>query len=257
MAQVVVLDAETTGIDPVYDRLVSLGLCFLDCPLAGEQSLWPEEYRFNPEKVMPPEVIAIHGITNEEAATYPKFAEHAQELYARLIKVDAIAGFNLFGLDLPILWSEFNRCGLDWNALSFVVIDAGTLFKKREPRTLKAAVEFYRNDPDWQGHSAGEDASATANVLISQLERYDLLGSDLEKISEESLYHRPVDMGGKLKRRDDGMICYAFGQQKDVPVIDNPGYARWMIDKDFHPHTKKVLLSLIEPEEFSGREGEF
>lgn len=260
MSQIAVFDLETTGVDVEVDRIVSLGIVLLDWPLNGNAT-WPEEYIFNPGILMKPEVVALHGITNEVAATHKPFSESAHEIFD-LVKDKPVAGFNVVRFDMPMLWNEFNRCGINWNVLRQPIIDAGTLFVKREPRTLKAAMKFYCDDPDWEGHSAAIDASATGSVLASQIERYGLQGLTLEQLEAESLHRKPLDIGDNLMRREDGVIVYSFGKHKGTPVIDQVSYAKWMIDNNFNADTKRMLLEIITPkpevvDDYSNREGEF
>ncbi|MDO7645852.1 MAG: DNA polymerase III subunit epsilon, partial [Reinekea forsetii] len=60
----VVLDTETTGLNPKKgDRIVEIGcLEMIDRRLTGRQL----HYFLNPERDIPEEVVAIHGITNEQ-----------------------------------------------------------------------------------------------------------------------------------------------------------------------------------------------
>lgn len=247
MRQIAVIDLETTGLDASNDRIVSLGITHV-CPATwtiGE----PHGFFFNPERHMDQSVIDVHGITNEMAMNYPTFDELANVVYD-LVKGRDIAGFNLLSLDLPILWSEFKRVGIDWEPLKFNLLDAGTLFKKREERTLSAAVAFYLNREHDNAHTAAGDAHATAEVLVEQLKRYKLIGLPVKEIEPETLFDRPLDVAGKIVLKN-GVPTYAFGQKtKGKPVMEDTGFAYWMMSRDFHPHTKQVvseILSVITP----------
>ncbi len=45
-----------------------------------------------------------------------------------------------------------------------------------------------------------------------------------------------VDLAQKLYRKD-GFVYFGFGKQKDQRLKDEPGFARWMLSKDFSGST--------------------
>ncbi len=57
----------------------------------------------------------------------------------KLINGCDIAGFNSNAFDVPLLFNEFSRAGIYWDYTAFKMIDAGNIFKIKEPRTLAAA----------------------------------------------------------------------------------------------------------------------
>jgi len=72
----IVLDTETTGIDPKEGhRIVEIGAVELENRQATGRTY--HQY-INPEKLMDEEVMRIHGITNERVAQEPKFDEVVQ-----------------------------------------------------------------------------------------------------------------------------------------------------------------------------------
>lgn len=75
----IVLDTESTGLGPKEHRLVEVAAAFFDPETgrAGER----EFHRYiNPQRDVPPEAVAVHGLTTERLAHEPVFAEVAQEL---------------------------------------------------------------------------------------------------------------------------------------------------------------------------------
>lgn len=71
MAKIAYFDTETTGIDPKKDRICSLAIILMEDGVP----VFAKEYFFNPERPVPPEATAVHGLTDEFLATQPKFAE--------------------------------------------------------------------------------------------------------------------------------------------------------------------------------------
>jgi len=57
------------------------------------------------------------------------------------------------------------------------------IFYKKEQRTLAAAYKFYCNKELENAHTADADTAATYEVLKAQLDRYDDLENDVEKLA--------------------------------------------------------------------------
>ena len=75
----IVLDTETTGIDPNEGhRIIEIG-----CVEVVERQLTGRNYHvyINPEREVEAEAITVHGITNEFLTDKPKFAEIADEFF--------------------------------------------------------------------------------------------------------------------------------------------------------------------------------
>ena len=73
----IVLDTETTGLDPLRgDRLVEIGCVEIVNRMPTGQTF----HRYiNPERDMPAEAFAVHGLSSELLATKPLFAEVVDE----------------------------------------------------------------------------------------------------------------------------------------------------------------------------------
>ena len=84
-----------------------------------------------------------------------------------------------------MLAEEFLRAGVDFDFSRCRLIDAQTIFHKREPRNLAAAYRFYtghKMEDDFRAHRADQDTEATYRVLQGQLDKY-----NPDTIEEESL----------------------------------------------------------------------
>jgi DNA polymerase-3 subunit epsilon len=76
----IVLDTETTGLDPLRgDRLVEIGCVEIFNRMPTGQTF--HRY-FNPEREMPAEAFAVHGLSTEFLADKPFFAEEVDEFLA-------------------------------------------------------------------------------------------------------------------------------------------------------------------------------
>lgn len=231
-------DIEATGVDPAKDRIVQIAWRSDQ----GDQG----KMLINPNIPIPPEATAIHGITDADVAGAPTFYVVADSLHELFKRCDLV-GFNLTNFDVPLLWEEFNNCGgIEWDLSSTRIIDAGTLFKRREERTLAAAVQFYCGRELVDAHDAMNDVNATWDVLAAQIERYKLSLDDRETLERESNYEeKRLDLAGKVIVGKDGRPAYNIGKVKGTAVEDDPSFAVWMLGKDFSENTKRVLRGLL------------
>lgn len=236
---VIALDTETTGVDPINDRIIEIGLIFYSP--AGKMGRF--EQRFNPGIPIPPGATEVHHITDADVKDCPAFSVFAKRILSTLDGKDLI-GYNLRALDLPIIDSEMRRCGLKLDLAGIHVIDAFGLYRKTDPRKLEDYVRQYCGREPSGSHGAGNDAADTLDGLFGQLKA----NPELDSMSMEELavYSNlgdkvPVDISGKLYRDADGDVCYSFGKNKDRKVKDDFGYYKWVMDNDFPGNTKDVL----------------
>src|SRR5579862_8481534 len=103
----IVLDTETTGLDPFQgDRLVEVGCIELVNGIPSGQTF--HRY-FYPERSMPAEALAIHGLTDEFLKDKPLFADAADDLVAFL--GDAPLVIHNAAFDMGFLNAELERAG--------------------------------------------------------------------------------------------------------------------------------------------------
>jgi DNA polymerase III subunit epsilon len=234
-------DLETTGTRPQYDRIVEI--CVLIVSVDDKRST--HTWRVNPDQPIPSGAAAVHGISDEDVADAPPFAEIAHELYEMLDKCD-LAGFNIIRFDVPLLVAEFQRCGIRYSLQDRKLIDCLRIFHKHEPRDLTAALDFYCGDAHIGAHGAEADVRATARILEAQLARYDSLPREVAGL-DKYCTNRPqdaVDPRGKLRWKD-GQIVLAFGRYRgvflDQLVVDDPDYVQNILYQDFSDEVKTIV----------------
>lgn len=241
---IVFFDLETTGVDVVKDRIVEI--CLLKIHPSGEEET--HTWLVNPERNIPEEVIAVHGITNEAVADKPIFKDLAKRVYD-LVKDSDLAGYNSNKFDIPVLAEEFLRAGIDFDMGKRVAVDVQNIFHRMEQRTLVAAYKFYCNQELVDAHSAEADVRATYEVLKAQLDRYpDDLENDINTLSAFSNRQNVADFAGFIAYNAEGVEFFTFGKYKGKLVEDvlgsDPGYFGWMQNADFPLYTKKVLTAI-------------
>ncbi len=275
----IVFDLETTGLDLVKDRIIQIS--YIKVNLDGSEERVNQFV--NPGCPIPPEVVTITGITNEQVKDAPLFKDIAKDLQAAFNGCD-FAGFNSNHFDIPLLAEEFLRAGIDFDFSKCRLIDAQTIFHKMEKRNLAAAYKFYtghKMEDDFQAHLADQDTEATYLVLQGQLDKYApgmqeeedrVLHNDMDELAAMSKMNDNVDFAGRIVWKyvtdaqgnallgPDGkpqqQEVFNFGKYKGMSVAEvlrrDPGYFSWMLAGDFTYNTKQVLTR-IRLREFNKR----
>jgi len=160
----VVVDAETTGLDPGH-RILEIGCV----EMIGRNLTGRSFHRYlNPEREIDLGAQAVHGISGERVAGEPKFAEIANEL------VDFIRGAELIMHN-----AEFNATYLNYELgllkfpplerIAVGIVDTLTMARAIRPglgNSIAAlCTEYQLDDSDRQCHGALLDAKLTAQSI--------------------------------------------------------------------------------------------
>ena len=242
----VIFDLETTGADKTYDRIVELAALKLG---RGER---PETFvrRVNPGVKIPREASAVHGITDADVRDLPLFATFAPQVVSFFAGCD-IAGYNVRQFDLPVLVRECDRAGCPFPLDGRRVIDAQTIFFKKEPRDLSAAVRLFARREHANAHDALADVIATAEVLAGELARYEDLPRTIEGLHQFSAPSetRYVDPDKRFFWRD-GEAVFGFGDHRGKSLAEvaerSPAYLEWMLRRDFPEESKKIARDALK-----------
>lgn len=236
------IDLETTGLNIQTDKIVEIAIVKI---MPDEQKIAKRKF-INPEIPIPAGSSAIHGITDDMVKDAPTFKQVANEIKQFLHNCD-IGGYNSNRFDVPLLVEEFLRAGLDINFDNTTLLDIQNIFHKMEQRTLSAAYQFYCNKTLEKAHSAEADATATFEVLLAQLDKYNQLGDTLDTILQCIGKEEIVDYARRFIK-SNGVEVFNFGKHKGKSVIEvlkqEPGYYDWMMKGDFCLHTKKKLAEI-------------
>ncbi|MBF0193129.1 MAG: DNA polymerase III subunit epsilon [Magnetococcales bacterium] len=164
MERLIILDTETTGISPNDDhRIVEIGCIELVNYRKGDQRQW----YLNPDREIPREATKVHGITNEQVADSPRFADIAQD-FLDFIKNDKLVIHNA-SFDMGFLNMELNRQNLP-SIKSDRAIDTLSMARKKypgSPASLDALCRRYKIDNSNRTfHGALLDSELLAEVYI-------------------------------------------------------------------------------------------
>lgn len=240
---IAILDLETTGTNLALDRIVEIAIVKVNPD--GTKTV--KRKLINPEMKIPAASSAVHGITDEMVRDAPTFRAVANEIRQFVEHCD-LAGYNSNRFDWPLLMEEFLRAGQEFDLSQRRMVDVQKIFHVMEPRTLGAAYKFYCGKTLENAHSAEADATATWEILLSQVERYPQLGKNVDSIMQ-FLGDDPIVDFARRFIFENGVEVFNFGKHKGRPVADvlkqEPQYYDWMMKGDFPMHTKQKLTEIF------------
>ncbi|MFL1453689.1 DNA polymerase III subunit epsilon [Marinobacter sp. GN3S48] len=163
----IVLDTETTGIDPSEGhRIIEIG-----CVEMVERQLTGRNYHvyINPEREVEAEAITVHGITNEFLADKPVFSEIADEFFEFIRGAELVIHNAAF--DVGFMDSEFARLKpVRKTADHCGIVDSLAIARKKHPgqkNSLDALCKRYGVDnSNRELHGALLDAEILADVYL-------------------------------------------------------------------------------------------
>lgn len=164
----IVLDTETTGLDPLSgDRVIEIGAVELvDRKPTGNHF---HEY-LQPDREVPEEAIAVHGITNEFLRDKPRFADVADAFFEYIRGAELIIHNSDF--DMGFLNHEYRLMNASCVPLEdhCGVLDTLRLARQKHPgqrNTLDALCKRYCVDNQQRTlHGALLDAEILADVYL-------------------------------------------------------------------------------------------
>jgi DNA polymerase-3 subunit epsilon len=160
----IVLDTETTGLDPSDGhRIVEIAGIELENHLPTGKFF---RRHVNPERAMPAEAEAVHGLNDEFLKKQPVFRDIAEEFLA-FVEGSTLVIHNA-EFDLKFVNAELKRLGK--KTLDLPVIDTLALARKRfpgAPASLDALCRRYAIDLSGrEKHGAKLDGELTARVYL-------------------------------------------------------------------------------------------
>ena len=174
----IVIDLETTGLDPTQDKIIEIGAVrFVD----GQEDETFETL-INPEQPIPDFITKLTGIKDEDVADSPKIDDKFEELQA-FIGLSPLVGHQV-NFDISFLEYHLRKTHQDFDKwendaqrfkyLSNTRLD--TLFLSRIflpflPKFKLSAVASYFNIDLENAHRAIEDSRATGLIFLELIAR--------------------------------------------------------------------------------------
>ena len=181
----IIFDTETTGLDPsTGDRMVEIGCIEMMNRVATGQTF---HAYFNPERSMPAQAEAVHGLSDAFLADKPLFADCAADLLNFLSDSPLVAHNASF--DFGFLNRELELCSMEAVSLDRMV-DTIAIAKIRHPGaklSLDALCSRYGIDRSHRTrHGALLDAELLAQVYV-ELQGGRQIGLELVADAQETI----------------------------------------------------------------------
>jgi len=224
-------DIETTGVDPLTDRVVTAAVSVVGGGLPAEHRGW----LVDPGVEIPAGATAVHGITTEEARSGGRPAAEAVEEITAVLAHQVRAGVPIVAFnarfDLTCLDREARRHGVvplidRIGDAPLLVIDPFVLDKavdrfRRGKRTLGAVCEYYAVTLD-NAHAANADALAAARVAWRLGQRYpELAGCELAQLHRWQVVWAERQAASLQEYfREQGRDEHVEGRWPIVPALD-------------------------------------
>lgn len=166
----IVVDTETTGLNSIFDRILSIGAVIYEDgePVNQFYSL------INQPVIIPVEATEINGITKEMIKDAPSELQVMSDF--RDFCGDAIQGKTLFvaynsSFDFKFIKSAMERCSIEGNVRHFDVLS----YSRKKIAELKnykqVTVAKHLGIDNSNAHNAMVDCNMCANILLKLLEK--------------------------------------------------------------------------------------
>lgn len=192
-----VVDVETTGTSPAQrDRVTEIAIV----QVAGGEVTECYETLVNPERAIPPAIVALTRITEEMVRNAPRFPSVASDVVGRLRERVFVAHNAPF--DWRFVSHEVQRAaGVALTGEQLCTVRLARLLLPQLPRRSLDAVTHYFGIDIGARHRAAGDALATAHVLLRLLR----LAEDRGATTWRELTALMQRGGARAKRRRSAM----------------------------------------------------
>ena len=207
----VVLDTETTGLDPTQGhRIIEIG-----CVEIEDRKLTGRNFQvyLNPDRDIDEAAIEVHGLTSEFLSDKPKFSEIYQEFCEFIRGAEVIIHNAPF--DTAFIDSELSRLGLSKNKLTDYcsILDTLILARDKHPgqrNSLDALCKRYEiNNSHRDLHGALLDAEILADVyLVMTSGQSSLSLKEGVDIVKDETRHQGINL-----RADEVPVYYANSEE--------------------------------------------
>lgn len=227
--RIVAFDTETTGLNPFDgDRVIEFGAVELTVSRDGQVAdVSAVQFFLNPEIPIPRAASKVSGITDDDVADAPLFAERAQDVVDALS--DAILVAHNLSFDLNFIRAELKRCGRSWPTTR-AEVDTLPLSQRLLPELDShrlARVCAALHVPLDNAHRASHDAEACGRAMLELARRKDA-PPDLAGFIDWADAIGPPPDTGHLRVSTDGYVIFAEGELAGKPVEAHPDHLQWM-----------------------------
>ena len=174
--RVIVFDVETTGFSPTRDRVIQLGVLWVE----DNDVVMQGSFYCNPGRSVPWEVTKLTGISQgrvDRASRFESFADFVVDVTA---SPSVLMAYNAT-FDLKFLNMELVRCGVEEYEIGDVIDPLIWVRAVDRPKSCKLAAAAERRGVHHTAHNALADCVMTFKVFCS----LDGLPSTMEQVIEK------------------------------------------------------------------------
>lgn len=209
----VCIDCETTGLDPVQDRIIEVGVAVFTM----KEVLAQFESLIDPECVIPEASIVFHRITDDMVKGKPKIHEVIPQIL-QMVEKKVIVGHGI-AFDVQVIVNAAQRANIPTDILHNRMIDTlrlARLYGESPVNSLEYLRQHF-NIQEEGAHRAMNDVIVNIDVFRYLSKRFKSLREIFEILERPILMkHMPL---GKHKGRPF----------KEIPLE----YLRWAANKEF------------------------
>lgn len=206
-------DLETTGLDPVNDRIIEIAIV----KFTYNEILESYETLIDPEKMIPQETIEIHKITNDMVVGKPKIEDVLPGIIKKL-QGHVIIGHGI-KLDIEFIVQSCKRHNIPTTIGSCRSIDTLRLARLygQSPTNSLEKLRMHFNIADEGAHRAMNDVVVNIDVFKYLTQNFKTTDSIFKRLEAPIL-----------------LKTMPLGKHKGRPFHEIPTeYLRWALSKDF------------------------
>lgn len=236
---IVSIDIETSGLDKNKARIIQIGG-------VKYSNKWKKIGEFN-YYILPSEpwemesdAEAVHGLSKSFIQEYGVPLKSIYKEWLKFLGDCDIVTYNGNAFDIPFIYVEFQREGLDPKIIDHRLIDVYKIEKEVNANTLAAAFKRYTGKEAIDAHDANADSRMTIRVLYEQMNRFDigeiLKPEDMKMDFPESI----------LALNEDKRIVLTGGKHKDELIFNvckkDPSYIKWLFGNVLSQSSKDKVM---------------
>jgi DNA polymerase-3 subunit epsilon len=172
-----VVDIEATGGTQKVDRIIEIGIVLID----GEEITSTFSSLVRPGISIPPFITKLTGISNKMVADSPQFHEIARTI-VEMTEGRSLVAHNV-SFDYRILREEFDRLGYEFKSDTLCTARLSRHYFPDIDKYNLASVAKALNLDLADRHRAGDDAMATAQIMLQILNKSRGAGLSLKNMS--------------------------------------------------------------------------
>lgn len=207
------VDTETTGLRPLYDRIIEIGI------VRVENNTVVDTFKslINPEDYIPQEITNLTGITNADIAAAPTFGQLKHDIQS-LLKDCVFVAHNV-RFDYSFIRNEFKREYMPFTRKHFCTAKLSRyLFPRHRHHNLDSLIERFGLMCE-NRHRAFDDAWLLWQFYEKLLASYaeDELAKAISSISKQPTI--PLHLAAKdMKKLPEEPGVYIFYGDEDIPL---------------------------------------